>query len=89
MLTPFQMMNGDEIWINPIHVRLVRPDRGLLGSGGKGTEIFLGQESMTGLRVSVNHTPRTVAEALNKAMPAILDLNAMTNDDETPRRSGD
>lgn len=82
MLTPFQMTNGDEVWVNPIHVRMVHPDRGLLGTGGKGTTIWFGNELATGLRVSVVHTPRQVAEAINRAMPAILDINAATDDSD-------
>lgn len=88
MLTPFKGTNGDEIWVNPIHVRCVMPERGLL-TGGKGTAIYLGQDMTTGLRVVVNHTPADVAAAINAAMPALLDLNSALGDDSSKRPSSD
>jgi hypothetical protein len=88
MLTPFKLNNGDEVWVNPIHVRYVRPDRGMLG-GDRGTEICFGAGSTTNLNVTVVHSPRDVAEALNRAMPAVLDINQATEEDQKPRKSDD
>lgn len=82
MLTPFKQTNGDEVWVNPIHVRYVCPDRGLFGTPGSGTLVCFGPKS-TGLHtVCVAHSPRHVAEALNKAMPPIIGIQDGTLDDQ-------
>lgn len=70
MLVPFTDSEGREAWINPIHVKVVRTKKGLLG-GKKGTEVWFswttGSES-----IKIPEEPSAVAMKLNAAMPEMI-----------------
>lgn len=65
MLVKLLDYKGAEAWINPVHVRLVRP-------AGRFTEIVLGtRPSMSGFwTLKVRGSPEEVAYVLNAGMPA-------------------
>jgi hypothetical protein len=88
MLVPFTDTEGREVWINPIHVKVVRVSKGLLG-GVKGTEIWFGWTS-TSQSVNVRSSPDEVAAALSAAMPPTVPLPAvLDSEDDEPHVSHD
>lgn len=69
MLTPFTTTDGKEIWINAIHVRVLRAKTGLLGGKKPGTEVWLAWEATT-QAIEVSDAPDETAMKLNASMPA-------------------
>jgi hypothetical protein len=72
--------DGDEVWINPIHVRSVMVGTGLFG-GPKGTRVMLGGEESSGHRVFVRESPAVAAARLNAAMPLVVPADLSVLDD--------
>lgn len=78
MLIPLTDEQGRETWINPIHVKVVRARKGILG-GGKGTEVWF---SFTGSSEAIYFTdsPAAIAAALNAGMPSAIVLDSSEDD---------
>lgn len=88
MLAKLTDKDGDEVWVNPIHVRSVVIGTGLLG-GHKGTQITLSGDTFQGYKVYVRESPSTAAARLNAAMPAVILSSELAATDETPHRASD
>ncbi len=68
MLVRFEDIKGGEVWINPVHVKLVKQAR-------RSTEIVMALSSSFGNSViKVRLTPEEVSLMLNAGMPEILPL---------------
>lgn len=74
MFIRFIDAEGRDAWINPIHVKLVRTRKGMLG-GVKGTEIWFSR-STGSEAVNVPLAPEEVATALNAAMPPVVAIDS-------------
>lgn len=83
MLARLTDRDGDEVWINPIHVRSVMVGSGLFG-GPKGTQIMLGGEESSAHRVFVREAPSVAAERLNGAMPIVIPADLGALDESKP-----
>lgn len=86
MLAKLTDKDGDEVWVNPIHVRSVAIGTGLLG-GHKGTQVMLSGDGFHGHKVYVRESPSAVAARLNAAMPAVILSSELAATDETPHRA--
>jgi hypothetical protein len=82
MLIPFTDEQGRETWINPIHVKVVRSRKGILG-GDKGTEVWF---SFNGGSEAIYFTESvaTIAAALNAGMPSAIVLDSSEDDTHMP-----
>jgi hypothetical protein len=79
MLAHFQDTEGRDVWINPIHVKVLRAKKGILGGAKKGTEIWLGWTS-TSEAITVPQEPAQVAAAFNAVLAALSGKPALTID---------
>ncbi len=69
MLVDLVTKDGQTVWINPVHVKIVQSKTGVFG-GKKGTEIiYHGTGGMAGGSIIVQGEPDEVAMRLNAAMP--------------------
>ncbi len=80
MLIPLTDAEGRETWINPLHVKVVRTRKGMLG-GGKGCEVWFSFNSNSEA-IYFSESPAEIAAALNAAMPPVIALD--TSGDEPP-----
>jgi hypothetical protein len=80
MLIQLTDAEGRETWINPIHVKIVRTRKGMLG-GGKGSEVWFSFHA-TSEAVYFSESPADIAAMLNAAMPPVIALD--TSGDEPP-----
>jgi hypothetical protein len=83
VLIPLTDAEGRETWINPIHVKVVRTRKGMLG-GGKGTEVWFSFTSNSEA-IYFSESPAEIAAALNGGMPPVVALD--TSGDEPPMQS--
>ncbi len=67
MLVHLQDTDGRDIWINPIHVKVLRTKKGIFGGGKKGTEIWLGWTG-TSEAIVVPQDPTDIAAAMNTVL---------------------
>ncbi len=70
MLVHLQDTDGRDVWINPIHVKVLRAKKGILGGAKKGTEIWLGWTS-TSEAIVVPQDPKDIAAAMNAVLAMI------------------
>lgn len=82
MLIQLTDADGRETWINPIHVKIIRTRKGMLG-GGKGTEVWFSFIA-TSEAVYFSEPPAVIAQALNAAMPTVVALTPDDDDQTTP-----
>lgn len=86
MLVQFTDADGRETWINPIHVKVVRTRKGMLG-GQKGTEVWFSFNA-TSEAIYFNELPAVIAEALNAGMPPVVALDTTEDDSSSvPQQS--
>lgn len=93
MLIPFTDAEGRETWINPIHVKVVRTRKGMLG-GAKGAEVWFSWAAGA-TSVNIADSPEAVAMKLNAGLAALppgsIPLNWAGEDeddgDEAPGKS--
>lgn len=85
MLAKLTDKDGDEVWVNPIHVRSVVIATGLLG-GHKGTQVMLSGDTFHGHKVFVRESPATAAARLNAAMPTVMLASELAAITEEPRQ---
>lgn len=82
MLIQLTDAEGRETWINPMHVKVVRTRKGMLG-GQKGSEVWFsfanGSEA-----VYFSEPPSEIAQALNAGMPSLMYLS--DDEDQPPRQ---
>jgi hypothetical protein len=86
MFICFTDAEGREAWINPIHVKLVRTRKGMLG-GVKGAEIWFSRAAGAEA-VNVPLAPAEVAAALNAAMPPVIAIDSGGEDDPQAAKTG-
>lgn len=78
MLVRFEDSEGRETWLNPLHVKVVRTRKGMLG-GGKGTEVWFSFNS-TSEAIYFSQEPEEIAAALNSGMPPVVALDTSGDD---------
>lgn len=84
MLIPFTNSDGEEVFINALHVRCVAPWTGMLG-GKKGCKVWFSYNSSSDA-VHIGEDPTVVAAKLNAVMPTVFPaggLPAALSEDET------
>lgn len=86
MLVQLTDAEGRETWVNPIHVKVVRTRKGMLG-GQKGTEVWFSFHA-TSEAVYFSEPPDQVATLLNAAMPPVLLIDT-ASEEPTPTNAGD
>lgn len=87
MFIRFTDAEGREAWINPIHVKLVRTRKGMLG-GVKGTEIWFSRAAGAEA-VNVPLAPAEVAMALNAAMPPVIAIDSGGDEEAQAAKTSD
>lgn len=83
MLIPLTDAEGRETWINPIHVKVVRTRKGVLGRE-KGSEVWFSFHHSSEA-IYFTESPSEISAALNAAMPPVIALD--TSGDEPPPAS--
>ncbi|MFN5662650.1 MAG: hypothetical protein ACK48N_11260, partial [Planctomyces sp.] len=79
MLVKFTDKDGLEVWINPIHVKFVRENRGTFGAK-KGSVIGFSQGAMV-TPIIVSEVTAEVARRISEAMPKAFFLEPTSEDD--------
>lgn len=85
MLIQLTDAEGRETWINPIHVKVVRTRKGLLG-GQKGSEVWFSFHG-TSEAVYFHEPPDQLATLLNGAMPPVLLIDTASEEATLPNPS--
>ena len=86
MLISLTDADGRETWINPIHVKIVRTRKGMLG-GEKGTEVWFSFHN-TSEAVYFSEPPEEIAQAINAAMPPVLLIDPSSEEPMPPSSNG-
>lgn len=85
MLVRFEDAEGRETWINPLHVKVVRTRKGMLG-GGKGSEVWFSFHA-TSEAIYFSEDPSHIAVALNEGMPPVVALDTTGDEPTTNQQS--
>lgn len=73
MLIPIAEKDGRQTWINPLHVRWVRSNRGMLGGDKPGSQIGVGDQ----LPLETGESPAELAARLGAALSVMLSSSAI------------
>jgi hypothetical protein len=87
MLIQLTDAEGRETWINPIHVKIVRTRKGMLG-GEKGTEVWFSFHA-TSQALYFKESAEQLAGLIEAAMPPVLLIDAGSGDDPPVNPSAD
>lgn len=85
MLIRLADAEGRETWINPIHVKVVRTRKGMLG-GEKGTEVWFSFNA-TSEAIYFSEPPEHIAAMIDAAMPPVLLVDSSEASDSAPNPS--
>jgi hypothetical protein len=80
MLVKFTDKDGLEVWINPIHIKFVRENRGTFGAK-KGTAIGFTQDALA-TPIIVPEETAVVAEKISAAMPRAFFIEPTGDEDD-------
>jgi hypothetical protein len=73
MLIPIAEKDGRQTWINPLHVRWVRSNRGMLGGDKPGSQIGVGDP----LPIETAEAPAELSARLGAALSVLLSSSAI------------
>ncbi|QOI99348.1 MAG: hypothetical protein HRU70_02115 [Phycisphaeraceae bacterium] len=86
MLVRFTGGDGKDVWVSPLHVKVVREKTGIFGKK-KGTEIVVQMPGgVSGGGVHVEGEPEEVARVISEAFPTIIPY--LPDDDRASGRGG-
>ena len=75
MLIPITEKDGRQTWLNPLHVRWVRSNRGMLGGEKPGAAIGVGDDTP----VETLEEPRGLALRLGAALSTVLGAGVLVS----------